>query len=104
MSTTAPRAEAAVEVGCDLQRPWRLGPQVAVRPEPFGALVYDFDSRRLSFLKSPTLLRIVDSLATHASALDACRAAGVDDPELPTYAAALDRLAATQLIVERDAA
>ena len=34
-----------------LDRAWRLAPQVSVRPERFGALLYDFDTRRLSFLK-----------------------------------------------------
>ena len=31
----------------DLDRPWALSGQVALRPEPFGALAYDFDTRRL---------------------------------------------------------
>ncbi|HEU4702844.1 MAG TPA: mycofactocin biosynthesis chaperone MftB [Conexibacter sp.] len=89
---------------CDLDRAYRLGPQVAVRPEPFGALVYDFDSRRLSFLKSRTLLDVVRRLDASDSARDACRAAGVAERELPAYAAALDRLAATRLIVAREEA
>lgn len=88
----------------NLDRPYRLGRQVAVRPEPFGALVYDFDSRRLSFLKSRTLLDVVRGLGDHADARAACRAAGVGDAELPRYAAALDRLAETGMIVEREAA
>ena len=96
-TATAPSA------GCDLDRPYRLGPQVSVRPEPFGALVYDFDSRRLSFLKSRMLLDVVRALEASDSARAACRAAGVPAAELPAYAAALDRLAATRLIVEREA-
>ena len=32
---------------------WRLHPQVALRPEPFGALLYHFGTRRLSFLQRP---------------------------------------------------
>lgn len=98
MSTSAPHAAQ----GCDLARPYRLGPQVSVRPEPFGALVYDFASRRLSFLKSRRLLDVVRALPAHESAAEACRAAGVPDAELPRYRAALDRLAATHLIVERE--
>ena len=31
----------------------RAAAVVALRPEPFGALAYDFTSRRLSFLKTP---------------------------------------------------
>jgi putative mycofactocin binding protein MftB len=49
--------------GIDLDRPWRLHPQVAVRPEPFGALLYHFGTRRLSFLKDRTLLDVVNRRA-----------------------------------------
>jgi len=37
----------------DLDAAWRLHPQVALRPEPFGALLYHFGTRRLSFLQRP---------------------------------------------------
>ena len=43
----------------DLERRYALHPQVAVRPEPFGALLYHFGTRRLSFLKDPRLLEVV---------------------------------------------
>jgi putative mycofactocin binding protein MftB len=33
-----------------LDRAWALAPQVSVRPEQFGALLYHFGTRRLSFL------------------------------------------------------
>ena len=39
-----------------------LHPQVSVRPEPFGALLYHFGTRRLSFLKDRRLLDIVRRL------------------------------------------
>ena len=45
-----------------LHERWALSGSVALRPEPFGALAYDFASRRLSFLKSPRLVRVVESL------------------------------------------
>ena len=32
---------------------WQLHPQVAVRPEPFGALLYHFGTRKLSFPEEP---------------------------------------------------
>ena len=62
---------------------------MALRPEPFGALAYHFGTRRLSFLKSRTLLRVVESLSEQPSARAACAAAGVDDAELPQYTRAL---------------
>jgi putative mycofactocin binding protein MftB len=39
-----------------------LHPQVSVRPEPFGALLYHFGTRRLSFLKDRRLLEVVQRL------------------------------------------
>ncbi len=47
------------DAGFDLDAAWRLHPQVSVRPERFGALLYHFGTRRLSFLKSPALLTVV---------------------------------------------
>lgn len=87
----------------DLDRPWRLHPQVSVRPERFGALLYHFGTRRLSFLKSPALLTVVHLLGDAPSARAACLAAGVTEAELPAYAAALGTLAASQMIHAREA-
>ena len=47
---------------------WQLHPQVSVRPEPFGALLYHFGTRKLSFLKDRTLLTVVEGLADAADA------------------------------------
>ncbi len=85
----------------DATRPYALHPQVALRPESFGALAYHFGTRRLSFLKSPTLLAVVESLADQPSGLDACRAAGVRPEELASYERALATLADTGMICER---
>ncbi|HMG45194.1 MAG TPA: mycofactocin biosynthesis chaperone MftB [Acidimicrobiales bacterium] len=85
----------------DLDAGWQLHPQVSVRPERFGALLYHFGTRQLSFLKSPKLLAVVDRLATSPSAHGACVAAGVVPAELPSYRSALATLAASQMIRER---
>ena len=82
----------------DLERSWALDPQVALRPEPFGALAYHFGTRRLSFLKSRTLLAVVEALSSQPSAREACRAAGVSDEQLPQYTRALATLAETGMI------
>ncbi len=47
----------------DADLPWQKARSVALRPEPFGALAYHFGNRRLSFLKSTTLVTVVESLA-----------------------------------------
>jgi putative mycofactocin binding protein MftB len=90
-------------VAFELERPWALSPQVSLRPERFGALAYHFGTRRLSFLKSPRLLCVVESLAREPSALAACRRAGVPEAQLAEYERALATLADTDMIRPRPA-
>jgi len=75
---------------------------VAVRPEPFGALLYHFGTRRLTFLKDPMVLTVVRSLAEHPSARSACESAGMTARALPACERALATLASSQMIRERD--
>lgn len=85
----------------DFDRPWRLNERVALRPERFGALAYDFGTRRLSFLKSRKLLELVEGLDKHTTARIACDSAGIADADLPTYGRALAALAESGLIRQR---
>ncbi len=87
----------------DGSRAWTLHPQVSLRPESFGALAYHFGTRRLSFLKSRTLLAVVESLAEQPTGHDACRAAGVGASEMDRYERALTTLAESGMICEREA-
>jgi mycofactocin biosynthesis protein MftB len=82
----------------DLSGRWRLHPQVALRSERFGALAYHFGTRRLSFLKSRRLLEVVEGLEAAPDPAAACRAAGVEERELPSYCNALATLADTGMI------
>jgi mycofactocin biosynthesis protein MftB len=84
-----------------LDAPWELAPEVAVRPERFGALLYDFRTRRLSFLKDRVLLDIVQRLDAAPSARAACELAGVPRDGLAPYESALQRLAETAMIRRR---
>jgi putative mycofactocin binding protein MftB len=84
-----------------LDRAWDLAPQVSVRPEPFGALLYHFGTRRLSFLKDRRLLAVVQGLGEAPTARAACAGAGIGPDELPTYERALARLADTDKLRER---
>jgi putative mycofactocin binding protein MftB len=86
----------------DLDAPWQLAAQVSLRPEAFGALLYHFGTRRLSFLKSPVLLAVVSSLGTQPSARAACTAAGVQPKDFVLYANALQTLASSRMICPRD--
>jgi mycofactocin biosynthesis protein MftB len=84
-----------------LDAAWCVPEQVSVRPERFGALLYHFGTRRLSFLKSRALFEVVRTLGDHPTARAACTHAGVTDADLPSYRTALASLAASDMIRER---
>ena len=88
--------------GFDLDGAWELHPQVAVRPEPFGALLYHFGTRKLSFLKNTTIVEVVNSLADHPDARSALRAAGIDDAAQAPYVHALSVLVASNMLVGKE--
>lgn len=99
MSAPAPAGDTRV---FDPDIGWRLHPQVAIRPEPFGALLYHFGTRKLSFLKNRTILTVVQSLADHPDIRSACRAAGVDDQDQGPYLHAIGVLARSNMLVPRE--
>ena len=81
----------------DLDTRWTLHPRVSLRPESFGALLYHFGTRKLSFLKSRDLVDVVRSLPAHSSVREALRAKGIDASD--AHLAALGQLADTDMIV-----
>lgn len=85
----------------DPEAAWQVSPQVSVRPEPFGALLYHFGTRKLSFLKDRTLLSIVQSLSEQPSARSAVAAAGVPSDSQNTYLSAVRTLAESQMVTRR---
>ncbi|MGY1672720.1 mycofactocin biosynthesis chaperone MftB [Geodermatophilus sp. SYSU D00710] len=96
MSSPAPAADVF-----DPALPWRRARSVALRPEPFGALAYHFGNRKLSFLKSRTLVTVVETLADHPSADAALVACGVPEAQRRAYVTALADLARSQMIERR---
>ena len=84
-----------------LDEPWRLSPSVALRPEPFGALAYHFGNRKLTFLKRPELVRVVEQLADHPDVRSTLVAVGVPQEQHAAYATALEGLADTDMIRPR---
>ena len=87
----------------DSRAAWALHPAVSVRPESFGALLYHFGNRKLSFLKDRTLLAVVNAIGEQPSldaALDACDVSAEDRPR---YLKALQTLVASEIVVRRDA-
>jgi|SRR5699024_6830888 len=89
----------AAAPGFENEPGWRLHPQVALRPEPFGALLYHFGTRKLSFLKNRTVVGIVQSLPEHPSIAAAIDAAGVDEQSRHLYVHALTTLASSDMLV-----
>ncbi|MFZ0384481.1 MAG: mycofactocin biosynthesis chaperone MftB [Solirubrobacteraceae bacterium] len=82
----------------DAGRPYGLHPQLALRPEKFGALAYHYGTRRLTFLKSPQLTAIVESLGEHPSVDAALHAHGVTAAQRPALLQALARLESSEVI------
>lgn len=82
-------------------RPYRLHPKVALRPEPFGALAYHYGNRRLNFLRSPELVALVSSLDQHPSVDAALEASSVAPARRPAFRKALERLAASDFLEEQ---
>lgn len=88
-------------MGIALHSRLELHPQVAVRPEPFGALAYHYGNRRLIFLKHPDVVAVVEALSSHPdlqSTLDAC---GVDQDRWPAFIQALTSLEHSEIVRER---
>jgi putative mycofactocin binding protein MftB len=88
------RAEAAPPF--DAQQPYRLPEHVSVRPEEFGALLYDHRTRRLLFLKGDVLPSVIERLGDFPSAETAV--AGLEPGDRRAVLGALGRLADGGLI------
>ncbi len=86
----------------DVTLGWQLNPKVALRPEPFGALLYHFGTRKLSFLKNLTVVDIVSSLIDHPSADAALSSAEITDAQRPLYLQALTALADSGMIIVQE--
>ncbi|GHE09186.1 mycofactocin biosynthesis chaperone MftB [Klenkia taihuensis] len=98
---TGPVTIPADEVPFDPTVGWRKSPSVALRPEPFGALVYHFGNRKLSFLKSKPLVAVVKALEAHPDVASTLRACDVPEAQHPAYVTALATLSRSQMIERR---
>ncbi len=83
-----------------LDRCLTLDPQVALRPEPFGALAYHYGTRRLIFLKHPDVVRVVQALDEHATVADTLAACGIEGSRWPSFVAALEALLSSGVLRE----
>ena len=78
-----------------------LHPQVALRPEPFGALAYHYGNRRLVFLKHPDMVTVARALGQHSTFAGALRASHIDEARWPSFAIAFASLQASDVVVVR---
>ena len=67
-------------------------PQVALRPEPFGALAYHYGNRRLVFLKHPDMVAVAQQLGDHPSLAATLEACDIAPSRWPIFATAFESL------------
>lgn len=77
---------------------YRLHPQVALRPEPFGALAYHYGNRRLTFVRSHEMVALLHSLDAFPNVEAAIDNAAIDPARRPAMVAALCRLHDSEVI------
>ena len=92
----AASTEAAV-----LNQALELHPQVALRPEPFGALAYHYGNRRLVFLKHPDIVQVARQLADHPSLSATLQACNVAPSRWANFATAFESLKSSEIVRER---
>lgn len=78
-----------------------LAPSVAMRPEGFGALLYDYNSRRLTFIKDSDLASLVGCLDGHSTLESARSRSGVPEHREPELLQALATLEARGTLVRK---
>ncbi len=84
-----------------LGRALELHPQVALRPEPFGALAYHYGNRRLVFLKHPDMVAVARCLGDHATLADALVACNIEPRRWHSFATAFSSLEQSGVVRER---
>jgi putative mycofactocin binding protein MftB len=99
VTTTLSTTRAAI-----LDCPLELHPQVALRPEPFGALAYHYGNRRLVFMKHLDVLNVAKHLAENATLADTLSACGINEVRWASFATAFESLQASEIVRERPVA
>jgi putative mycofactocin binding protein MftB len=79
----------------------QLDPQVALRPEPFGALAYHYGTRRLVFMKDRDVVAVAKALDSHPSLSATLEACGIARSRWPSFATAFATLNESEIVRER---
>lgn len=75
-----------------------LHPQVAIRPEPFGALAYHYGNRKLVFLKHPDVVAVLQDVATYETLADTLRAHNVVPQRWESFVQAINSLEISEIV------
>ncbi len=75
-----------------------LHPQVALRPEPFGALAYHYGNRKLVFLKHRDVVAVAQALGEHHSLAGTLTACGVAEDRWPSFERAFKSLLDSEIV------
>jgi mycofactocin biosynthesis protein MftB len=78
---------------------YRLHANVALRPEPFGALAYHYGNRKLVFLKSPRMVTLVKSLGDYETVEAALAPLNLSPKARDNYLGALASLYTSDMLV-----
>ena len=97
--STSPTLSSTLERA--LQTALELHPQVALRPEPFGALAYHYGTRRLVFLKHVDMVSVAQNLSDHPSLQATLEACGIAPSRWPSFASAFQSLQSSEIVRER---
>jgi mycofactocin biosynthesis protein MftB len=81
-----------------LDQPLALHPQVALRPEPFGALAYHYGNRKLVFLKHRDVVVVARALGEHPTLAAALGACGIDRARWPSFEQAFSSLVQSEIV------
>jgi len=79
-----------------------LHPQVALRPEPFGALAYHYGNRRLVFLKHVDMVRVAKDLGNHPTLQATLEACEIAPARWTSFEKAFASLKSSDVVRERD--
>ncbi len=93
--------ENGVQKNGVLENGYELTEQVALRPEPFGALAYHYGNRRLVFLRHPDLLEVVNHLGRSGDLRSCLEHCGIDPERWPSFCAAIESLIADDMLRPR---
>ena len=98
---SVPATSVSVAPADVLTRRLELHPQVALRPEPFGALAYHYGNRRLVFLRQADVVRVVKALGEHESLRETLVDCEIAVSRWPAFAKAMASLQSSEVIRER---